>query len=127
MKFEIGHFYQHESGRSIAVLSEVETYAWGRMFVIEEADESGGHFVSAMHLPAPGDEELVEGKQWIEIGKTEWLKHFQAKICGECGRQFVEGDMIIKDGDQMLHQMCFSQRVQQRGPENIESINLQPV
>ena len=68
MKLEVGRFYCHEGGRQIAVVGEVETYKWGKMFVIEEAD-STGHGISCT-------EATDLGGNWVEIGREEWLSNF---------------------------------------------------
>ena len=68
MTFEIGHFYSHEAGRQIAVLAEVETYKWGKMLVIEEADDTG-HSISCAEITA-------NDSTWVEIGEIEWLQNF---------------------------------------------------
>lgn len=72
MNFEPGHFYAHEAGRQIAVVGEVETYKWGRMLVIEEADKTG-HSISCVEV---ADAEANENL-WIEIGKEEWMRNFK--------------------------------------------------
>ena len=72
MNFEPGKFYSHDAGRQIAVVGEVETYKWGKMLVIEEAD-STGHSISCVEA---ADAEANESL-WIEIGKEEWLRNFK--------------------------------------------------
>ena len=67
MIFEVGHFYAHEVGRQIAVLAKVETYKWGKMLVIEEADRTG-HSISCA--------EIAEANNWVEIGVAEWIGNF---------------------------------------------------
>jgi len=69
MIFEVGRYYAHEAGRQIAVLAEVETYKWGKMLVIEEADKTG-HSISCAEIAEAND------NNWIEIGETEWLQNF---------------------------------------------------
>jgi len=71
MFFEVGKFYVHEGGRHIAVVGEVETYCWGKMLVIEEAD-STGHSISCVEA---GEE--VSESLWVEIGKPEWMELFK--------------------------------------------------
>ena len=68
MIFEAGKFYMHEAGRQIAVLAEVETYKWGKMLLIEEADGTG-HSISCAEI----DE---ANSNWVEIGKEEWMLNF---------------------------------------------------
>lgn len=72
MVFEVGHFYIHEAGRQIAVVGEVETYKWGKMLVIEEADRTG-HAISCAEIGQEANE------NWVEIGKAEWMRNFQVK------------------------------------------------
>ena len=63
MKLEIGKFYTHELGRSIAVLSEIKTYKWGRQVVIEETDPTG-------HCMSVTDSNIKCKKgEWKEITK----------------------------------------------------------
>jgi hypothetical protein len=70
MIFEVGKFYSHEAGRQIAVLSEVETYKWRKMLVIEEADGTG-HSISCAEIGEANDH------NWVEIGKEEWMQNFR--------------------------------------------------
>ncbi|MDZ4340931.1 MAG: hypothetical protein U1E51_00655 [Candidatus Binatia bacterium] len=70
MKFEVGHFYMHEAGRQIAVIAEVESYKWAKMFVIEEAD-STGHSISCAEVNQEANDH-----NWVEIGREEWLRNF---------------------------------------------------
>ena len=70
MLFEAGKFYSHEAGRQIAVLAEVETYKWGKMLVIEEADGTG-HSISCAEV---GEE--ANDHNWVEIGREEWMLNF---------------------------------------------------
>lgn len=72
MFFKVGCFYAHEAGRQIAVLAEVQTYRWGRMLVIEEADATG-HSISCAEIAEANDH------NWVEIGKEEWLLNFGGK------------------------------------------------
>ena len=70
MIFKVGSFYMHEAGRQIAVLAEVETFKWGKMLVIEEADATG-HSISCAEI---GEE--ANDHNWVEIGKGEWMLNF---------------------------------------------------
>lgn len=76
MIFEVGHFYMHTAGRQIAIVAEVETYRWGKMLVIEEADKTG-HSISCVEA---GQE--ANDNTWVENGREEWLRNF-AKEKGE--------------------------------------------
>jgi len=70
MKFEIGHFYKYSAGRCIAIVGEVETYKWGKQFVVEEVDKTG-HGISC----TDADSECNEN--WLEIGREEFLRNFK--------------------------------------------------
>ena len=89
MKFESGKFYTHGGGRQIAILGEVETYRWGKVFVIEEADKTG-HAMTTAEV----SQETPDGV-WIEIGKEEWMRNFEGSVCDECGQVFQDGDKFV--------------------------------
>jgi len=67
-----GKFYQHTGGRCITVVGEVETYKWGVMFVVEEADKTG-HGISCI------DKTAEKNDNWTEIGKAEFMQNFEDK------------------------------------------------
>ena len=71
MHFEVNKFYNHEAGRRIAVVGEVNTYKWGKMLVIEEVDDTG-HGISCVEAGEDVSESL-----WVEIAKHEWLENFK--------------------------------------------------
>lgn len=71
MFFELGKFYGHEAGRQIAVVGEVNTYKWGKMLVIEEADPTG-HSISCVEAG-----EDVSESVWVEIAKHEFMENFK--------------------------------------------------
>ena len=71
MKFEVGHFYMHDKGRQVAILDECNTYAWGKCYVVEEADKTG-HSISIMDK-----NQCDETANWVEISRNEWLRNFQ--------------------------------------------------
>lgn len=71
MIFEVGKYYIHEKGRQIAVLGEVETFRWGKMLVIEEADRTG-HSISCVGIEEAEDVNL----NWQPIGREEWMRNF---------------------------------------------------
>ena len=78
MKFEVGKFYMHITGKKIAVLDIVVTYAWGEMFIVEECipcDGGIGHFVSGLDK---GSEDVTGA--WTEIGKDEFVASFQREV-----------------------------------------------
>ena len=100
----------------IAVLLKVETYAFGELFMIEEADNNGHHAVSTMEVPTTDkDAELVEGKEWIEISKEEFLQPFQGIVCPECGKEFNDGDSVESDKGRLLHDICYGHRMKISG------------
>ena len=70
MIFQVGRYYAHEAGRQIAVLAAVETYKWGKMLVIEEADRTG-HSISCAEIEEANDH------NWVQIGREEWLQNFR--------------------------------------------------
>jgi hypothetical protein len=70
MKFEVGKFYLHNGGRKIVILSEVTSYKWNKMLVIEEVDATG-HGISCAEV---GQE--ANANCWVEIGREEFLKDF---------------------------------------------------
>ena len=86
MQFEVGKFYAHEGGRKIAVLGEVESYRWGTMLVIEEADKTG-HSISCSEVGQEANE-----NNWVEIGLPEFMNTF-----GPITRERVErcGTVIL--------------------------------
>jgi len=73
MIFKVNRFYAHEAGRQIAILAEVDSYKWGKMLVIEEADATG-HSISCAEV---GQE--ANDHNWVEIGREEWLRNFKEK------------------------------------------------
>ncbi|MBC8218121.1 MAG: hypothetical protein H8E73_06615 [Planctomycetes bacterium] len=115
MKFEPGKFYAHGGGRQIAVLGEVDSYKWGKVFVIEEADKSG-HGISVSEV----DQESPEGV-WVEIGRDEWMRNFENASCTACGRIFQAGDKFVPTNDGPLHIECFNAHLKERGPELVQA------
>ena len=120
MKFEIGHFYTHEAGRQVAVLGEVESYRWGKMLVVEEADKTG-HSISCMEINEMADMEQIG---WIEIGKAEWMRNFDDNVtCPDCGKVIEAGQKYVLSNGGPIHLECYTQRIKERGPELIETIH----
>lgn len=114
MKFEPGKFYAHTGGRQIAVLGEVESFKWGKVFVIEEADKTGhGISVSEVNQQSPDG-------VWIEIGKEEWMRNFENAACSDCGRVFQSGDKFVATNDGPLHVECYAAQIKERGPDAIQ-------
>lgn len=119
LKFKVGRFYMHEGGRQIAVLSEVASYRWGPMLVIEEADASG-HAISCAEI-SPAD---VEAQGWTEIGRNEWLVNFKESSCGACGAVFSKGDKFVATDQGPIHVQCYAKLIEERGPEYIEPVSI---
>jgi len=71
MKFELGKFFKHEAGRAIAIVGEVDTYAWGKVYIVEETDPTG-HGISCIEKGSADTHE-----RWVEIGKEEWMREFK--------------------------------------------------
>jgi len=118
MKLESGKFYSHASGsRQIAVLGPVETYRWGLMFLIEEADKSG-HAISCA-----GVNQECPDETWIEIGRDEWFLNFEDEFCDECGRVFKDGEDAVPTEDGPLHADCFAKRVKERSIKDVVTIH----
>lgn len=122
MKLEAGKFYVSVFGntvgghRKIAVLGPVDTYRWGKMFVIEEADTTG-HAISCAEI----NQECPEGT-WIEIGRDEWFQNFEDEFCDECGFAFKNGQEAVQANAGLLHVDCFAKRVKERGIKNVVTI-----
>ena len=68
MIFEVGKFYQHNTGGKIAVICEANTTLWGENVLISE-DCCG-----ELH-PVGRDES--HSVNWHEITKDEWMKNFK--------------------------------------------------
>lgn len=64
MKFEVGKYYQHSGGPSMAILCEAKTTLYGDCLI---AEELGGSF-----RPVSKDEEAAIN--WKEITKEEWYE-----------------------------------------------------
>jgi len=122
MKLEAGKFYvsvlRNTGGghRKIAVLGPVETYRWGKMFVIEEADQSG-HAVSCAEI-----NQEFQDETWIEIGHDEWMLNLEDEFCDACGFAFKEGAKVVPTDDGLLHADCHKKRIEERGPKRVETI-----
>ena len=71
MNFILGKFYQHAGGRYIAIVGEVNTTKWQKMFVVEEVDKTG-HSISCV---AVGEE---RNENWAEVSEAEWKGNFDA-------------------------------------------------
>jgi hypothetical protein len=74
MNFKLGNFYMDPTGRMIAILDKINSYAWGEMIIVEECVPVVGgieHYISSIIL----DHSNKEGN-WTEIGKSEWMTNF---------------------------------------------------
>jgi hypothetical protein len=120
MNFELGKFYTHEGGRQIAVLAETETYRWGKMFLIEEADATG-HAISCMENNKSVN---VEKNGWIEISKKEWMRNFEESSCFECGEVFKDGDKFVPTEQGPIHIECYSKVTRERGSDVIQPVSI---
>ena len=74
LKFELGKYYIHNTGKMIYIHGELDTYAWGKMYVVEECcptDKGVEHYISAI---------IKDGKDhsnsFTEIGEAEFKRNF---------------------------------------------------
>ena len=75
LKFEIGKFYMHATGKMIAVLGEVYSFTWGDMLVVEEAipvENGVEHYMSCILNDCKD-----HSAGWTEVGKPEWMTNFE--------------------------------------------------
>jgi hypothetical protein len=42
MKFEVGKFYKHASGKTLYIIAEVKTFLWGNTLIAEEGSYKRG-------------------------------------------------------------------------------------
>lgn len=115
IKFEPGRFYCHEGGRNIAVLGMVESYKWGKMFVIEEADRTG-HAISCSEINDFAD---IAALGWVEIGLNEWMRNFDDPSCPVCGKIFEAGTKFVNTDKGPTHFECFAEVTKEQGPNKI--------
>jgi len=113
--FEVGKFYCHPGGRQIAIVGEVETTKWGRVFVLEEADATG-HGSSLMEI---ADAAKAEVNGWTEIGREEWMANFKESMCLHCEKCFVAGGKFVPLKEGHVHIECYSPYMEMRGTDNI--------
>ena len=116
LKFEVGKFYSHPGGRQIAVLGLVESYKWGKMFVIEEADPTG-HAISCSEINDFAD---ITAMGWIEIGMPEWMRNFDDPACPVCGKVFEAGTKFVNTDKGPVHFECFDEVTKEQGPNKID-------
>jgi len=67
MKFEVGKYYRHTTGKEISIICEANTTMYGETLIAE-----GCHCTEFI---AVGSDESA-AVNWIEITKEEWLKNF---------------------------------------------------
>ena len=68
MKFEIGKFYRHTTGKDLAIIGELETTMFGKTLIAETKDITEC-------LMAVGRQESATAN-YTEITKEEWMKNF---------------------------------------------------
>ena len=68
MIFEVGKYYQHASGKKMAIVGEVNTTLYGDNVLVGEPD-------STPNLRPVGRDES-NTVNWKEISKEEWMKSF---------------------------------------------------
>lgn len=67
MIFEIGKYYEHTTGRQLAILGELETTMFGKCLIAEQND--GPNFISVGRDSTSAD-------NYHEISKEKWMKNF---------------------------------------------------
>lgn len=68
MRFEIGKFYKHTSGKKISIVGCVETTMYGKTLIAEQCD-------SPDFTPVGYSSDSF-AQSWIEIPEDEWMKCF---------------------------------------------------
>ena len=101
-KFTVGNFYMHEGGRYIGIIAEIETYRWGKMLVVEEADATG-HLTSMIESATMPEATL----EWTEIGKDEWMTNFKYVSCDGCDKFFKMGEQYVEGPEGTYHPGCY--------------------
>jgi len=67
MKFQIGKFYRHTTGKEFSIVGTVRTTMFGDTLVAEQNDN--------VDLVAVGSDESAT-TNFVEISKEEWMKNF---------------------------------------------------
>lgn len=67
MIFEVGKFYEHETGHQVAVVCKVNTTMFGETLLAEQNDN--------MEFESLGMDESATAN-FVEISKDEWMKNF---------------------------------------------------
>ena len=65
--FEVGKFYEHTTGKQLAIICEAETTLYGKCLLAEQSD--------SFEFSAVGKSEDATDN-WHEITKEEWMKNF---------------------------------------------------
>jgi len=68
MRFEVGKFYKHTSGKKIAIVAEAVTTMYGKTLIAEQCDR-------ADFMPVGSDSDDYAAN-WTEITKDEWMECF---------------------------------------------------
>jgi len=74
MKLEIDKFYVHNAGKMIYIHGEVDTYAWGKMLIVEECCPTVTgveHYISVIVK-----DNLDHSGNYTEIGEAEFKRNF---------------------------------------------------
>ena len=87
------------------------------MLVIEEADESG-HAISCAEINEAFLQETTLAN-WVEIGRKEWMRNFEAISCYECGVVFKDTGKVVPTEKGLVHELCFARVAKERGPQNV--------
>ena len=100
--FEVGKFYKHKFGRSIAVLTETKTFEWGDTRIMEFVDPSG-HGIT--HLPI---KEQDPNDEWEEITKEQWdIESKKKNQCFYCQKPVKKGEQYRHSNHGYIHEPCF--------------------
>lgn len=70
MKFEVGKYYKHTIGHTLAILGYLETTMWGKT-LIAESNQQG----QMTELVAVGSNESAIAN-YREITKEEWMENY---------------------------------------------------
>jgi len=74
MIFELGKFYINTDKKAIYIHGEVDTYAFGKMLIVEECvpmDDGIGHYMSVIVK-----DNKDHSEHYTEIGESEFKRNF---------------------------------------------------
>lgn len=114
MKFSVGKYYIHESGRRIAIAPQaVLTIIWGPTLYIEAYDEHGYEpsMVEIATMP-----ELPEG-EWVEISRDEYISNFIFVPCEGCGKWIEHGAKWVRTDEGTYHAKCYNPTMEGLKPD----------